>query len=702
MPTTLYQVRALRKVSHDNVDRIPGDVATQDFWVDATTRDLLVSMNIVQVLSGGAAQPQIHKPMAGMSVVTQGGMSVSVVDPAGADMGFLLMNPEDKKLSSGSAAAVVDLAGYKQPSDSPSLAFPFISRMTRKALSNDLAAAPLAPIATSELYIDFNRGNDANPGTRVSPKKNVSVLHGANFGAGSVIALASDSSWQLTSYVNMDNIKGVDGNPVTITAYDPAGHTGMRPRLTNLKASVAGDWTWVAAKNAWKMSTGNAWIGPGTVLFFGAGKEHGLRIWQDQSQPAMLGDRQWGARTDYATYSEIYVYAPANTNPVNYYGGVFYAVANVGVFHSAWQGMRHTVFDGLEFFDSGSGVLATPNAGAGAHQGLVVKNCHAARSQLLDFYSAENAAHQFTAFGNTAADLPHTMIKLAGSGTFTADIYRNKCSGAGIQYGAMGAIYTQAKAASMGDIVVRQNYLTDCVNGAGSELGAGYGCAFDGAAIYADLGADKTLFFGNLMERCGKPIQTNSAKSVQVISNIVVDCESFSSHTDAGLAGSNNVTIAHNTYVSTKPVGTYKTGRSVPLDGGCLNAWFESGAGATQRVFNNAFVTQFERGGSTIRMSAEATTQFCGGNAVAGWNNAQGLVVQKSVNSGAVQNLTATGAPITTGDIDAWFVKGSVAPRTDGPLSRAGVRHMADLFDATGTPFDVIPSIGAVEVDREI
>lgn len=603
--------------------------------------------------------------------------------------------PRLNKRNQLTAADGSPLGGAHRTSDDlKTLGFPYIGRLTGRLLTSGVTATPTSLLSGTEVYIDFNRGNDANPGTRSQPKKNLSVLNNANYGAGSVIALASDSEWIVNAHVNCANIKGASGNPVIVTAYDPAGHSGTKPRISYRFATVAGDWTYDAGRNGWRYNAPN-YVGPMTAVFFGSALLHGLRIWQDTNQPAFTADLQFGARTDYSTYSEIWVYAPAGTNPVDYYGGVTVCPAHRGMFYTSWDGMIYTEFDGLEFFDSAVGIAAAPASSAPGHAGLVVKNCTAKRSNLLEFASSSTNAHSFQAFDNIGQDLPSSFVKFGGQGTFTADVTRNSVDGCNVQYGAQAAFYVQAVAATLGDVKVHRNYIKGAINGTGSEIGVGYGCPFDGAAIYADLGANRVLFYANVMERCGKPIQTNSARTVQVISNVMIDCELVSSHTDAGNVGNNNVTFAHNTWVSSLPVGTLKIGRSAGSQSG-VATWFESSTGGnTLRMINNALISSFTRTGVAMRVAAEAATQTVAGNAIAGWSNAQGLVQERALLNGTVTDRTAAAAVITSGTVESWFEAG-VTPGLTSPLNSAGSRALAGLKDLNGDDFERFPTIGAV------
>lgn len=593
--------------------------------------------------------------------------------------------------------------------------FPYLFNLTRKAL-NVATLPPFTntPTAATEIYIDFNRGLDTNPGTRTLPKKNLSVLSGNTYGAGTVIALASDSQWDIvstlagTGALDANNWVGSVGSPILITAYDPAGHTGTKPTITFGYQPAANEWTWDATMNAWRWSP-QASIYPdaGMAVFLGPAKLQGTDVWQDAngkalgSLPPLFGDLQFGHRTDYNTVRNVWVYAPSTTNPTDYYGGVVISVNARGAFKSSWTGLSNTVIDGIKFKDTACGVWVNvgANAGANVHTGLVIKNCEAERSGLFLWVSSENAAHSVTLTNNKGSNLPSSLIKMSGLGTLAYNVHSNEVKGCNRQVSSMAAFYVQTACANLGDGKLHHNYVSDAWNGVGTEFNtngrSGFGAPYDGSAYYFDLGGNKNVAYANIAERCHVGFQTNSAKTVQLISNITLDCNVFSTSTDAGAAGSNDVTVAHNTYINRLPdINQLKRGTSSSPKLGISN-WFENAASSSIRVFNNALhravpITDFE----AIRVANEAGTKFVAGNAVSGWT--QGTkALSRSIDGLTSTDITATAISVT-GSGDTWFESGSAVPTSASPLTKAGVRYIDGLMDATGTPYARIPTIGAV------
>jgi hypothetical protein len=597
-----------------------------------------------------------------------------------------------------------------------SKAFPHHFRVTRKALNTATAPAfTTTPTAATEIYVDFNRGADANPGTRALPKKNLSALSTTTIGAGSVVALASDSVWTLlgsqasSGAITADNWMGNQANPLLITAYDPAGHTGTKPTISMGHAPAASEWTWDATMSAWLWQPTNAALHPdaGMAVFFGPARLHGIDVFQDAngkaqaSLPPLFGDLQFAHKTDFASSNKVWVWAPSTQNPTDYYGGIWLTMTARGVFSTGFMGLSNTIIDGLKFKDTGVGIYVAigSNSGANIHTGLVVKNCEAERSSLLLMSSSEVAAHSVTVNNNKGNDLPATLVKVSGVGTLAYNVHSNEVKGCNRQCSTMAAFYMQTAAANLGDAKLHHNYVADAWNGVGAELNtngrSGFGAPFDGTAYYFDLGSSKSVAYANISERCHVAIQTNSAKTVQVIGHIALDCNVLSTSTDAGSAGSNDVTIAHCTYINRLPdLNQLKRGTSSSPKIGISN-WFETLTGNTIRVFNNALyrtvpVTDFE----AIRVANEAGTKFVAGNAVSGWT--QGVKALSRAIDGSVSTDITSTAITVSGSGDAWFEPGSAVPTSASPLTKAGVRYIDGLMDATGVSYGRIPSIGAV------
>lgn len=598
--------------------------------------------------------------------------------------------------------------------------FPYIYKATRKTLNTATPTFTNTPTAATEVYIDFNRGSDANPGTRALPKKNLSVISSQTYGAGSVIALASDSVFDLVSTnstdakIVCDNIAGTVSGQALITAYDAAGHTGTKPIIMFGYKPAANEWVWDATYNAWAYSTpAGQPPEPDMCAFFGALNLQGTNAWQDPntkgSLPPLFGDLQFGCKNNGSTIQKIYVWAPPATDPTTYYGGIRLCSNARGALHTGFNGLKYTTIDGIKFQFVASGIQVKTSGTA--HAGLIVKNCEADRAGLLLYHLGAAITGQFTAFQNTGTNIPVFFIRSSGiaAATHSYDIYTNRVIGGNRQYSAQAAFYMQTNCLALGDGKVHHNYISDMWNGVGTEFNGqnganvGYGAAYDGTAIYFDSGAHNNVAFGNVIEHCHVAMQTNSAKTAQLIGNIAIDCNVLSTSTDAASKGSNDVTVAHNTYINRLPdINQLKKGTSSDARFGISN-WYEVATSSAIRVFNNALYRAAPVAGfEAIRVSNEVPTQYVAGNAVSGWTQTVKALsrnitaVGTTPDGSTIKDITAT-AISTTADGSAWFEGTTSAPLSTSPLRLAGVRYIDGLADMTGTAFERIPTIGALE-----
>jgi lysophospholipase L1-like esterase len=82
-------VRALQAVRHNGVLRIPGQTSgdnAQDFVVDDTTKDRLVALGFVSLVSTGSTAPMVVKPLAALLGKYLDGQLVGLQDGAGNDV----------------------------------------------------------------------------------------------------------------------------------------------------------------------------------------------------------------------------------------------------------------------------------------------------------------------------------------------------------------------------------------------------------------------------------------------------------------------------------------------------------------------------------------------------------------------------------------------------------------------------------------
>ncbi|MRW88861.1 hypothetical protein GJ699_02565 [Duganella sp. FT80W] len=581
---------------------------------------------------------------------------------------------------------------------------------TRKELKSATFTHTNTPTAApTEIYIDFNRGLDTNPGTRYSPKKNPSSISGQSIGGNSLILFATDSLWDIvatsaaSNIIDVQNMKGTSGNRLYIGAYDPAGHTGLKPTFTYGYEPAAGDWVWSATYNAWELTIATASPQQDMACFFGTAKIAGTNAWQG-NHPPLFGDLQYGFIT--GSPGKLYVWAPSTQNPTSYYGKVRTCPNTRGLFHNVWQGLQYTTIENLHFQDMAAGISNNVSSGAGAHVGLDVRNCEVDRGQLLGWFSGSAGAHSFTASNNIGRDCGSSLIKASqnsNGGTHTYDMSYNKIYGCNKQQSAHGGFYFQLVSAALGDGRIHHNYIRDAWNGTGTELnnsaqgaGSGYGSPFDGCGVYFDVTSDKCVAYANIVEHSHVGLQANSAKQMQFLSNITIDCNVHCTVTDDGTGG-NDVVVAHGTYINNL-VDTNQLKRgttSDPRRG--ISVWFKPATAGSVRVFNNALHrTASVAGQPAIRIEADSPTKYCAGNAISGWSDAAKVQEISLTGTNPTLDLTATAAVLTSGGA-TWFDGATAVPIAGGPLVNAGVRHIDGLYDVTGTAYERLPTIGAVE-----
>jgi hypothetical protein len=236
---TLYKVRALRKVLHDNVQRVPGDAQTQDFWVDATTRDLLSSLSIIQVLQGGSEQPQLKSSLSSFALASQGGVPLAVVDESGADQGFVLIDQTNNKFNVGTQKALkgasidASYSWYEIPGTGGPI---FV-------YENDASTYTHAVVGDVNrmIHIDSVNGSDAGDGSMTNPKRsfNTATWSGAvtNYQGGDMVLLKRGTEY----FHNTGDAIRFGGPNRHMGSYgDPSI---PRPILRSTQAAAAGPYT---------------------------------------------------------------------------------------------------------------------------------------------------------------------------------------------------------------------------------------------------------------------------------------------------------------------------------------------------------------------------------------------------------------------------------------------------------------------------
>lgn len=539
-------------------------------------------------------------------------------------------------------------------------------------------------------FVDWNRGNDANDGlTPKTPWKSITKLDNLTLGAGSVIALASDSEWTLAqtgasdAHLRAQSWSGASGNPCILTAYDPAGVSGTRPKINQYWAPAASDWTWDAAKGMWYVTTASA-VATAFVMVKFADGNYG--IWQ--RDPVGNGATTYQYNVVIGT-AKIWVYAPAGTDPTTYYGGVMLCNDSKGVFY-AYEGGGYLTIDGI---DLGLGALLfKPNCGgtSASVAGHVVQNCSSYSGRLFHALSGCNNGNDYSATlrGNRGYNLIGPLVhashgSLSQTGTITLDIsdhYIDRCN---LGNSAGGGIYLQNRAAVGSVTKVYRNVIKGAKNGKGGNF-------FDGCGIYTDYGATRVDVYANVVQDSARAYQDNSGQTTRWIANASFDCNTLLTVTDADTGGGGvDCTVAHNAAIrcgyNKLPQG------SQAMDWAVIGCWRPSNATVTAlRMINNVMtLASGVTPGDAVQLPNTTTTLDVANNAFYGFGsrlfrNAVPADVTASMTSG---NVTLPSDPYTGN---------SVIP-APGVLDAAGCMR-AVYKDLIGNDFARVPSIGCVEV----
>lgn len=539
-------------------------------------------------------------------------------------------------------------------------------------------------------FVDFNRGNDANDGlTPKTPKKNITALDNLTLGAGSVIALASDSEWTLAqtgasdAHIRAQGFSGSSGNPCIMTAYDPAGVSGTKPKINQYWSPVAGDWTWDATKGMWYVTTASA---PSTSFVMVKFADGSFGIWNRDPVGNGASDRQYYLVIGTA---KIWVYAPSTTDPTTYYGGVMLCNDNKGIFYS-YEGGGYLTIDGI---DLGTGALLfKPNCGStsAAIAGHVLKNCTSYSGRLFHILSGCNNGNDYSATltGNRGYNIMGPLVhashgSLAQTGTITLDISDHYIDGCNLGNSAGGAMYLQNRAVSGGATKVYRNVIKNAKNGKGGNF-------FDGCGIYTDYGATRVDVYANIVQDSARAYQDNSGQTTRWIANAAFDCNTFLTVTDADTGGGGiDSTIAHNAAIR---CGYNKIPQgSQAMDWAVIGVWRPSNATVTAlRILNNVMtLAPGVTAGDAVQLPNTTTTLDVANNAFYGF----GSRLFRNANVSDVTASLTSGNVVMSSDP---YTGNSVIPAA-GVLDSAGCMR-AVYKDLLGNDFARVPSIGCVEV----
>lgn len=413
--------------------------------------------------------------------------------------------------------------------------------------------------------IDNNRGNDSNDGI-TAPWKNLSKIIGVAALPGDEFLLADDSYWY---YDLANNITipvtwtGSRNNPVVIGKYSPVSlhYNTQGPTIEWNRKIKPSEWVYSAPNNAWTFTA------PGTVGFYCL-----LRLantWSGSLIDAGLPLSSVDGRF-HASGSTLYLYAPSNINPTDYYGEVLLSTNNGFFITSSGRGFVR--YEDLYFKNMSTGVLGFSSTAADT--GVTILRCKGDTVSAL-FRGATSGT-----LGQLYFKVQECEIKNWGSvvvDLFTASsegfkelvVEKNKFLDGGHLY-SQGAVYT--KVTSTGLVGhIRDNYINTARYGTRDKTS-------DGCGIYCEVGANNIWVYRNVLENCHLALQDNSGRSNKFFSNLALNCFSLLKVTDQNGIGALNIEVNNNTLIHNSNIratfgfGTPDCGIRLFVEAGTINS----------------------------------------------------------------------------------------------------------------------------------
>lgn len=490
----------------------------------------------------------------------------------------------------------------------------------------------------TEYFLDYNRGNDTT-GDGLSPEtawKSLSKIAGVTAAAaGDCFLLADDSVWDLaiaSRVVPPTTWLGTRRKPVTIGKYSPSSQSaGNKPTIRWGKDIAAGEWTYSAPLNGWTWSYGSAHVNRAMLVRLG-GTWVGNAIDQTAGDPVASIDGRWNVSADSTT---LILYAPAGTNPTDYYGSVRVSSEAQGAITLS-SGRKWITVQDLHFEDTGAGILMY--SADALEAGFVAERISGRRvSGLISVGSAAGGnlrawvrECEIDDFGSVGIHVNST----GGAGMAFVEVYNNRIRNGGRSW-AQAGIYIQSRNAAREIITfVHHNEISGYRWGTRDK-------AQDGSGIYAETGADGVLIAGNVVRDQYCAYQDNSGRRITWTGNVAYNCRVGMRVSDQ----SNNNLSDHRSYNNTFLVGDT---RQVPSEWGSTQGqeypgyWMyrTTGTGISVTAKNNIIANV---GSGTARaafgLSDVASTMTLDGNWLYGFDN-DTLVASTNATPG---NLSALG-----------------------------------------------------------
>ncbi len=452
----------------------------------------------------------------------------------------------------------------------------------------------LKTIPTPTIYIDFNRGSDSNNGsTPALAYKNLTKLLTALPAAGACIALANDSTFDLTTRLSFSvagstAINGTSESArITFTNYDPGGYPTQRPRIRFRYLPTDVQWTWDAGNQQWYYTNPNA---------RNFNRDSLIRI------PSLTASNGWGeylangaaitaiTRDGQAVgvdaTDRLYLYAPAGTDPTTYYGGANSVILgeDEGAAISFSRCGKFVTIDNIVFEECGLGVSFGNFSGTESLSGFVVQrcsfiNCGTGVAALSDTTSAytmswEVMENEFRSIGASSIRSWCKALNCRVAGNYFDDINNSMSAG--------GGLYVQESSGGTtghGNNFAYQNYIGRAKHNRGNA-------PYDGCGLYIEVGGKGWELAWNFFSSSHQGIYVNSGTPVVVHHNVFDDVDIPYSVSDANSIAGTNSTFVYNTLVN---VGLTKYRTSGALDNvtAAINVNDNIGSGKTIDHRNN-------------------------------------------------------------------------------------------------------------------
>lgn len=482
-------------------------------------------------------------------------------------------------------------------------------------------------------YIDYNRGSDGNAGTSSgAPWQNLSKLATQVAASGDNILLAADSRWDITAHITIAaGWGGVVGSPITIGRYFPSGVNTGKPTISRRRAIAANEWTYDAGNNGWYMTWFGVNVGWGSYIKVGG-------EWATYQEAALPLSSVEGAWKDAAT-GKVYVYAPAGTNPTDYYGSVYFAPHERGTFGFSSNG-SNIVLEDISIVEGGGLLFYYSNSGT---RRMLVRRCDFSETGVALYQSVGTAGSaklsvEECEFSDGACAYIHSYAA-AGAGFGGLDVRYSRFRGGNEGY-PQGNVYMQARGAPN---IVAFNEFDGPKYGTWSHQN-------DGSAIYAEIGVSDVVAFGNVIRNAVVAMQDNSGRKTTWMGNLIVDCKLAMKCQDDNAVGATNHRFYNNTIIN---AGTPVAPQG-PNTASGLGWWgFQNLSGID--IKNNLFTKSASAAAGAVIMLGTGASGAIANNAHSG-----GFSAIAQTYLGGASPITATGTV------------------TDDPLLTANYRLTAD------------------------